>query len=417
LEVPIDIVFCQDVSGSMATNITSKDNSWYGTKLQLCQETQKFVVNKLKNNRLGLVSFDSIVKDICQLDKVNVVSSMNAKIMSMYPGSCTNLSGGLHSALKMISNSDESTVKYLIVFTDGLANEGIVSKEGLVNLVKENVPNVPGSMKLVILGYGKDCDNDLLQNMADEVDGSYHYLSNAEDIPTAIGEEFGTALQTRQQNLILKTNPLIAECLDYTGIDGELNLGDLLQSESRNFLFKIHDMVEFNKQNIILTYLDCETAKSLELMISTDILEHSSIIVSEAFNIKDVSLISEKASRLNLSERKKSLQECLNRLMESESSESEITKRLINGIEEQIDFCDKCPLAPTAFLRAFSCSTRKQRGGVYSAGAVAEFRNLSATEVSRSVSMGSEQLGDNDNWNSLPKIPPKLTRHLTRQYN
>ena len=387
-EVPIDIVFCQDVSGSMGSSVAAKDNSWYGTKLQLCQETQKFVVNKLKNNRLGLVTFDSSVREVYQLDKVSSAVSVNNSIMSMRPGSCTNLSGGLHAALKMMSKSEETTVKYLVVFTDGLANEGIITEDGLRNLVKENTPCVLGGMNLVILGYGKDCNNDLLQRMADEVEGSYHYLSNAEDIPTAIGEEFGTALQTRQQNLSLKTDPAVAECVDYISNDGILSLGDLLQSESRNFLFEIHDREEFSKQKFVLSYLDCESAKSYELEIETNDLHEDHIIVGDAVNIRDVTITSEKASKVELEERKQLLQECVKRIAASSSAGTETSKRLLEGLHRQIEFCNTTPLAPPACLRSFSSATKKQRGGVYSTGAVADFRDLSVNEVSSAVSMG-----------------------------
>ena len=435
-DIKIDIVFCQDVSGSMSSSVHSQDKSWYGTKLQLCQETQKFVISKLNKNRVGLVTFDSNVKEVYKLDSIVSISDMNRIIMSIYPGSCTNFSGGLHQSLKMIEQSDESSVKYLIVFTDGLPNEGITTDEGLIALINEHVPAVKGGMKLVILGYGEDCNSTLLQRLADEVDGSYHHLSNAEDIPKAIGEEFGTAIQTRQQNLSLKFNPSVMVCQDFKTSSDTIEIGDLLKSETRKLLFEIKDQEAFIKEKTKLNFLDCETAKSYNLEIQATNLEIDPIKVGDAINIKDVGDTTEKASSVGYKERATLLQECLKRIQNSSSSNTETSSRLIEGLERQIKLCQNDPLAPPTCLRSFSSATKKQRGGIYSAKAVADFRDLSTIEVSRAVSEGFYQGSggpshnvifntDNifaNNQMTIPNnglIPPplKLVRHKTMNFS
>ncbi len=416
--VAIDVVFCQDVSGSMGSNVTSKDGSWFGTKLKLCQETQKFVVERLNENRLGLVTFDCYVNTVYPLSKVVNQKEAIHNIMSMFPGSSTNLSGGLHEAFKQLAKSDVATVKYLIVFTDGIANDGIIAHEGLVNLVKQHSGEIPGGLKLVILGYGQDCHTDLLQEMAHQVDGSFHYLSNAEDIPIAIGEEFGTALQTRQQNLELHFDPTVIEPVDYDGKNGSFKIGDLLKDESRQILFELHDLSTFPKTSSRLEYLDCQTSSSCQLNISAKVTEENKLLVSDNINIHDVTETTAKAAELPYREMINLIQECQKRLRESPSSNSEITKRLIEALDKQLE---RSNLAPPALLRAFSLNTKKQRGGIYAGQDVKNFRSLSASSVGRAVGVGlrenltSETSKLLNPTNGLSRVGLKRTTTITTQ--
>ncbi len=407
-DIPLDIVFCQDKSGSMDSVVSSKDNTWYGTKLQLCKETQKFVVNKLGSKRLGIVTFDSGVQELVKLDTIHDKTAVNNKIDYIIPGSCTNLSGGLHQSMRMFKSSKETSVKYLIVFTDGLANEGITTEEGLHNLVKENVPSIPGGVKLVILGYGKDCNHDLLQSMASSIDGSFHYLDNADDIPTAIGEEFGTALQTRQQNLKLEIDPSVVEPLNYKFTDGTVNIGDLLQDETRNILFEINNPEEFKEYLCHLDYLDCETSKASAIKIDQSETETNEIVVSENINIHDATKTTKAAADAPLEKRTCLLQECIVRISNSKSSHTDTSKRLLEALNGQLEMCH---LLPPASLRQFSDCTRLQRGGVYSDSVVSGMRSCSMGGVKRAVTASITNSSPNSTPHSLPHIP-KLNFNL-----
>ena len=58
--VNVNLSFCLDISGSMDNIINSnKYNNDYISKLDLCKTTLKYIVSKIANNKVGLVTFGS----------------------------------------------------------------------------------------------------------------------------------------------------------------------------------------------------------------------------------------------------------------------------------------------------------------------------------------------------------------------
>ena len=126
-----------------------------------------------------------IVNTVFDLDLVDDPSIINSQIDLIHSNGCTNLSSGLHLSGLQMKNCNSTDIKYLIVFTDGNANEGITELEKIIVFTKELLNKVEGGFKLVILGFGNDCNKDYLERLSNEVDGSYHFLNSAEDIPSA----------------------------------------------------------------------------------------------------------------------------------------------------------------------------------------------------------------------------------------
>lgn len=376
----LDIGICQDVSGSMSTSVSSQDGTWLSSKMKLCQEAIRFVISKLGSNRLGIVTFDSYVKKHLPLERVLDRDATNHSIDSLFPGSCTNLSGGMFEALQMMESSDTTRIKYLLVFTDGCANVGITEQEPLINLVKKGVEKCPG-LKLIIMGYGNDCNSSLLQSIVEAVDGSYHQLNSAEDIPKAMGEEFGTALQTRQQCLKFKYDA--AEMTPVFNHDdseeGICHLGDLLQEEERSFLFRVHDTSKTSPAEVSLEFVDCSTGEVHEVSFNEREKSFDPILVSDAENIQVVAEATLKAAEQFGEMRKEVLQKCIEKLQSSKSRDSKVTQRLIASLNSQLETCH---LVQPATLRSYSASASRQRGGDFASTRVALMRGTSIGAVS-----------------------------------
>ena len=128
---PIDMVAVIDKSGSMA-----------GEKLKLVKLTLEFVLKQLKeDDRLSIVTYDDHVYVDFQLSKMSKGNREEAlgRIKRIRDGSCTNLCGGLLKGLCQVMDrgADKNDVASVLLFTDGLANQGITNKEGIIAAMRD----------------------------------------------------------------------------------------------------------------------------------------------------------------------------------------------------------------------------------------------------------------------------------------
>jgi Ca-activated chloride channel family protein len=200
-----------DVSGSMA-----------GTKIAAVRRALLRLVDHLvPGDRIGLVAFDSQVTV-----PVPVVEATEARkadlrraIRRLRAGSSTNLSGGLLEGLRRAQAASGAGVRARVVLlTDGMANEGVATtRETLVPLVREHA----GGVAVSAFGYGDDCDQVLLGEMAEAGGGGYAYVRNDDVVLGAFARELGGLLATYAADVRVKV-----EGTAWAAV--EEKLGDLL---------------------------------------------------------------------------------------------------------------------------------------------------------------------------------------------
>jgi uncharacterized protein YegL len=174
---PMDLVACIDRSGSMR-----------GEKMKLMKQTLDLLVRRTgltAEDRLALVTFDSNVRCDMSLVPMSNAGRTQAEgvVRGLQPGSTTNLSGG---ALKAIDVLDESAgggsrkgdkakdepkrTRAVMLFTDGLANEGIRDTTQLVAAVNGALAaasaKLGGPISLFTFGFGADHNEDCLRGLA-----------------------------------------------------------------------------------------------------------------------------------------------------------------------------------------------------------------------------------------------------------
>ena len=381
----IDLSFCQDVSGSMGGGCEVQTGG-YVSRLDLCKHTLQFILRYLKGHRVGLTSFDLDTYQVIPFQTVGEdLSGLTQKISTMRPGSSTNLSAGLQQSLLNLASATEGVdqeagrVRYLMVFTDGQANAGLTKEAKLLTLLQQHLAKIEGSVRVALFAFGEGCNHDLLQRLATGVDGVYYALTSAEDIPSAIGEVFGTALETRQQNLELLVAPEVMETMP-----GEkATFPDLLRGESRSRLFRLMDPGNFGTGHLTLRYLDCETAETVTLPVSLATATSDPILVSESTNVFRVAEATRKAADLWGEARREILQQCLDQVLASASAATDKTQLLVATLREQLERGDLCP---PSLLRQCSSNTRNFRGLGYASLGVANFAAESQQAVSSSIS-------------------------------
>lgn len=129
---PMDIVAVIDKSGSMS-----------GAKIKLVKKTLEFILTQLKkDDRLCVVTYDTDVSVDFGLMTMTKDNKRKASqiITNIHAGTCTNLSGGLIKGLCQIINrpsKGKNDVASILLFTDGLANEGIVDSHKIIEAMKD----------------------------------------------------------------------------------------------------------------------------------------------------------------------------------------------------------------------------------------------------------------------------------------
>lgn len=257
---PICVIPVVDVSGSMS-----------GDKIEYAKKTVlKLIDNLAPGDYCGLVAFDSDVHPIAEPREMSQGSreQLKAKAGQLHVNSSTNFAGGMRQALEWINKADlpSNVVLRVIMLTDGHANVGEARGRELIPLCEKLL----GKATLSAFGYGTDCDQELLADLATKGKGNYAFIRNPDDALTAFAKELGGLLSMYAQNIVIDVAPhnghKIVEVLSDVDVveDGDkvkVNLPEILSEEVRQIVFSIKTSIqskvlprELNVLDIKVTY-------------------------------------------------------------------------------------------------------------------------------------------------------------------
>lgn len=237
VRTPASFTLVLDVSGSMGdgvsygfTNATSwppqrpqvygcwnqkPTYDWYNpvvtkTKMDLLKETAtKFIDNLAEQDEISIVVFDANVRVLAPRQSGANKGMLKALVSSLTPGSSTNMSGGLLQALQLV-NKEFQGVKRVMVLTDGIANAGISTPDGLKSVVTQMVTAADSKKAYCTLstfGFGTDCNQELLADMAKIGMGNYYFITDGLDLQNTFAKELGGVLSCMAQNIEIKVAP------------------------------------------------------------------------------------------------------------------------------------------------------------------------------------------------------------------
>jgi len=256
---PLDLVVAADRSGSM-----------HGDKMRLMRTTLELLVKRsglTERDRVSIVSFDSQVRLELPLEKMDAAGRAKAEsvVRRIQPGSTTNLSGGALKAVDVLDASagsrglfglgggknEEGRTRAVMLFTDGLANEGIRDTPSLCTAVNGALTaaaaKLGGPISLFTFGFGHDHNENCLRTLATSsgTGGLYYYVGTAEDIPNAFADALGGLTSVVAQNASVTLEALggtsVVRVLGdaYTYANGSLALGDLFAEEEKDVLIEL----------------------------------------------------------------------------------------------------------------------------------------------------------------------------------
>mmetsp|Transcript_12257 Transcript_12257/g.25895 ORF Transcript_12257/g.25895 Transcript_12257/m.25895 type:complete len:410 (+) Transcript_12257:415-1644(+) len=119
-------------------------------------------------------------------------------------GGSTNLSGGLLMGIDVLKQScggHPNANKAVLLFTDGMANNGITDSHGIVAAAQGAMAGSP--MTCFTFGFGSDHSETLLRTLSEQTNGLYYYVEKSEDIPMSFADCLGGLVSVVAQNAVL----------------------------------------------------------------------------------------------------------------------------------------------------------------------------------------------------------------------
>jgi Ca-activated chloride channel family protein len=184
--VPTDLVVVLDRSGSMG-----------GEKITHARAAVDEVVNQLgAQDRFALVTYSDGTELTIPLTPVtdDARRAWLAAVDRVAADGGTNMSAGLDLALDTATRlRAPGRAGRVILISDGLANQGDASHEGLVGRARRAAG---AGLPLTTVGVGADFNEYLMTDLADAGSGNYYYLEHTDSLASVFARELGATRTT-----------------------------------------------------------------------------------------------------------------------------------------------------------------------------------------------------------------------------
>lgn len=182
---PVSLTFVVDTSGSMDIR----------KRLGLVKSSLALLAKNLRpDDRIGIVTYDERARGVLKPTPVSRTDEVLGAIDELQPGGGTNLAAGVELGYEYAADAAEpGGTNAVILASDGVANIGLTDPDGLARRV--NAAATKDDIHLVTVGYGMgNYNDDLMEQLADQGQGFYSYVSTYEDAQQLFSEELTSTL-------------------------------------------------------------------------------------------------------------------------------------------------------------------------------------------------------------------------------
>ena len=179
------LIFTIDVSGSMERE----------SRLELVKKSLRLLVDELRpTDEVGIVIYGSSGRVLLEPTSGEDKDEIKDAIDELRPGGSTFVADGLRLAYKMaVDNVEDGRITRVIVLSDGVGNVGDTGSESILRQVQEHVDQ---GVTLTTVGFGMGNYNDvLMERLANDGDGSYHYVDELSEARRIFVEDLTGTLQ------------------------------------------------------------------------------------------------------------------------------------------------------------------------------------------------------------------------------
>lgn len=336
---PVHLTLVVDTSGSMELE----------DKLPSVKKSIQLLLTLLStDDRLSLVTFADSSKTF--LNRVTPTPEEREAILyrinNLNADGSTNMSAGLLEARGLVEASSTTRKQGLILLTDGHANIGVHSEEGLTEILKRIQTESPG-LSLTTVAYGVDHNAEMLTNLAKVGGGAYNVVKNLEDVATVFGDILGGLISVSAQKVEVQFPPGAEVKTSYrseTDPSGLITVyvGDIYADAEVTILFKSNpslgplrikgtDMTTLDPIDTILTPVELQVGEVPP--ISLLIAQHRQDVVT---------LLSKVRSSMNPSSLKADIESSIKRIDDDDHIKDHPLKPiLLEDLREALRICER----------------------------------------------------------------------------
>ncbi len=192
---PTDFVVVLDRSGSMN-----------GDKIEHARAAVRELISQMdRDDRFALIAYASSAHVWIPLTQATASNrrQWSGIVAAIEPGGGTNMSSGLDQALTLTDGPGTGRARRLILISDGLANEGDPTVEGLSRRAASAARH---EAVVTTVGVGSDFNEFLMSAVADAGTGNYYYLDDVERLAQVFTDELGASRETVASGLAVAVN-------------------------------------------------------------------------------------------------------------------------------------------------------------------------------------------------------------------
>lgn len=196
---PIHMILLVDTSGSMGME----------RKLDSVKKSIQFLLELLSpEDRLSLITFADSSKTFLNwaVPTPEERQAILYRVNSLNDDGSTNMSAGLLEARGLVEPPSSGRKQGLVLLTDGHANLGVHTEEGLIEILKRIQTESEG-LSLTTVAYGVDHNTEMLTNLAKAGGGAYNVVKNLEDVATVFGDILGGLISVSAQKVEIQLPP------------------------------------------------------------------------------------------------------------------------------------------------------------------------------------------------------------------
>ncbi len=267
------LVFAIDVSGSMNR----------GDRLGLVKESLALLVEQLRpKDEVGIVIYGSQGRVLLEPtdggEKESVIGAINA----LQPGGSTFAEEGLRLAYQMAAQRVQpGRITRVFLLSDGVANVG---RTGAASILREIRSYVDQGVTLTTIGFGMGNFNDvLMEQIANDGDGTYHYVDTLREARRLFVDNFVGTLQNiaKQTKVQVDFNPEVVRSWRLLGYenraiedeefrDDTVDAGEVGVGHSATALYemKLFDDADGVLGTVYLRYEDPDSGEVSEIELS-----------------------------------------------------------------------------------------------------------------------------------------------------
>ncbi|MCH5193095.1 MAG: von Willebrand factor type A domain-containing protein [Oscillospiraceae bacterium] len=206
-----NLVFLIDTSGSMYSN----------DKLPLVKSSVKKLAGTMgKDDRISIVTYSGEERVIVAGANGNQIKMVSDLVSQLYANGSTNGESGINAAYALAEKYYiEGGNNRIIMATDGDLNVGISDEDELKKLIEKKRES---GVYFSVLGYGTgNIKDNKMETLADNGNGSYHYIDTAKEAEKVLVAERDSTLFTIAEDVKLQVefNPANVKSYRLIGYD------------------------------------------------------------------------------------------------------------------------------------------------------------------------------------------------------